>query len=208
MTSTFLLISAFFVVGIGLGIYMLFPAIKGKIKSHGSMERMSLEAQETNPTPSPTKVLQEQIKKPKMHDAIIGVAKTQVSDYIYTIDDEVEEDEEGIDIQDFLTQEMLASMGVSADDLNEENDWWATQASNKDKDNLTSDEVNGLTEYMTLQELSPEQESIAKATLEKLSNTYLLEQMQSIIAEAEVVVNSKMEEFILSSKVKKASYKS
>lgn len=131
-----------------------------------------------------------------------------MSDYIYTIDDEVEEDEEGIDIQDFLTQEMLASMGVSADDLNEENDWWATQASNKDKDNLTSDEVNGLTEYMTLQELSPEQESIAKATLEKLSNTYLLEQMQSIIAEAEVVVNNKIEEFILSSKVKKASYKS
>lgn len=180
MSVISLLIAALFVFGFGIGIYMLFPAIKGKIKSHGACEQMKLDQADTKAKTQPSHK-RSQKRATKVHKEIIGKAKTVVSDYVYTSDDESDSVDEETEYQ---TPEQLMAQGITASDLEDEMDKELWEVPESLSANFQSPaDFNNVARGVLRNDLSEQAQQDFIESAEKLKNTGYITKLDDFLAQ-------------------------
>lgn len=177
--SVFFPVAFFLLIGLGVAIYMVVP--KKTLKKIFTKKKLVNEVTETpnkkSSVPGDKKEkLQQSIPKEKAHWDIIGKSKTNIADYVYTLGEGIENDDDddfkGINV----TPEELAQKGISSDELNEDaEDLWDSAQILDSEQTVTLKDYNALVNSMFKNSLSEEEMEAAQLAIEKLAGTEFLE---------------------------------
>lgn len=126
--------------------------------------------------------LQQSIPKEKAHWDIIGKSKTNIADYVYTLGEGIENDDDddfkGINV----TPEELAQKGISSDELNEDTEelWDSAQVLDSEQ-TVTLRDYNAIVNSMFNNSLTEDEMEVAQSAIEKLAGTDFLANINVLV---------------------------
>lgn len=175
--SIFFPVTFFLLIGLGVAIYMVVP--KKTLKKIFTKKKLVNETKETSKEKSSVagdkkEKIQQSIPKEKAHWDIIGKSKTNIGDYVYTLGEGIENDDDdfkGINV----TPEELAQKGISSDELNEDTEelWDSAQVLYSEQ-TVTLRDYNAIVNSMFNNSLTEDEMEVAQSAIEKLSGTDFL----------------------------------
>lgn len=175
--SVFFPVTFFLLIGLGVAIYMVVP--KKTLKKIFTKKKLVNEVTETPNKKSSVagdkkEKLQQSIPKEKAHWDIVGKSKTNIADYVYTLGEGIEEEEEdfkGINV----TPEELAQKGISADELNEdEEELWEPDLILDSEQTVTLQDYNTIINSLFNNSLDEKEIEVAQTAIEKFAGTEFL----------------------------------
>lgn len=183
--SVFFPVSFFLLIGLGVAIYMVVP--KKTLKKIFTKKKLVNEVTETPNKKSSVagdkkEKLQQSIPKEKAHWDIIGKSKTNIADYVYTLGEGIENDDDddfkGINV----SPEELAQKGISSDELNEDTEelWDSAQVLDSEQ-TVTLRDYNAIVNSMFNNSLTEEETEVAQSAIEKLAGTDFLANINVLV---------------------------
>lgn len=182
--SVFFPVSFFLLIGLGVAIYMVVP--KKTLKKIFTKKKLVNEVTETPNKKSSVagdkkEKLQQSIPKEKAHWDIIGKSKTNIADYVYTLGEGIENDDDdfkGINV----TPEELAQKGISSDELNEDTEelWDSAQVLDSEQ-TVTLRDYNAIVNSMFNNSLTDDEMEVAQSAIEKLAGTDFLANINVLV---------------------------
>lgn len=182
--SVFFPVAFFLLIGLGVAIYMVVP--KKNLKKIFTKKKLVNEVPETPNKKSSVagdkkEKLQQSIPKEKAHWDIIGKSKTNIADYVYTLGEGIENDDDdfkGINV----TPEELAQKGISSDELNEDTEelWDSAQVLDSEQ-TVTLRDYNAIVNSMFNNSLTEDEMEVAQSAIEKLAGTDFLANINVLV---------------------------
>lgn len=183
--SVFFPVAFFLLIGLGVAIYMVVP--KKTLKKIFTKKKLVNEVKETSNKKSSVagdkkEKLQQSIPKEKAHWDIIGKSKTNIADYVYTLGEGIENDDDdefkGINV----TPEELAQKGISSDELNEDTEelWDSAQVLDSEQ-TVTLRDYNAIVNSMFNNSLTEDEMEVAQSAIEKLAGTDFLANINVLV---------------------------
>lgn len=178
-------VAFFLLIGLVVAIYMVVP--KKTLKKIFTKKKLVNEVTETPNKKSSVagdkkEKLQQSIPKEKAHWDIIGKSKTNIADYVYTLGEGIENDDDddfkGINV----TPEELAQKGISSDELNEDTEelWDSAQVLDSEQ-TVTLRDYNAIVNSMFNNSLTEEEMEVAQSAIEKLAGTDFLANINVLV---------------------------
>ncbi|WP_244401593.1 hypothetical protein [Porphyromonas somerae] len=183
--SVFFPVAFFLLIGLVVAIYMVVP--KKTLKKIFTKKKLVNEVTETSNKKSSVagdkkEKLQQSIPKEKAHWDIIGKSKTNIADYVYTLGEGIENDDDddfkGINV----TPEELAQKGISSDELNEDTEelWDSAQVLDSEQ-TVTLRDYNAIVNSMFNNSLTEDEMEVAQSAIEKLAGTDFLANINVLV---------------------------
>ena len=183
--SVFFPVAFFLLIGLGVAIYMVVP--KKTLKKIFTKKKLVNEVTVTPNKKSSVagdkkEKLQQSIPKEKAHWDIIGKSKTNIADYVYTLGEGIENDDDddfkGINV----TPEELAQKGISSDELNEDTEelWNSAQVLDSEQ-TVTLRDYNAIVNSMFNNSLTDDEMEVAQSAIEKLAGTDFLANINVLV---------------------------
>lgn len=183
--SVFFPVAFFLLIGLGVAIYMVVP--KKTLKKIFTKKKLVNEVTVTPNKKSSVagdkkEKLQQSIPKEKAHWDIIGKSKTNIADYVYTLGEGIENDDDddfkGINV----TPEELAQKGISSDELNEDSEelWDSAQVLDSEQ-TVTLRDYNAIVNSMFNNSLTEDEIEVAQSAIEKLAGTDFLANINVLV---------------------------
>lgn len=182
--SIFFPVTFFLLIGLGVAIYMVVP--KKTLKNIFTKKKLVNETKETSKEKSSVagdkkEKIQQSIPKEKAHWDIIGKSKTNIGDYVYTLGEGIENDDDdfkGINV----TPEELAQKGIYSDELNEDTEelWDSAQVLDSEQ-TVTLRDYNAIVNSMFNNSLTEEEMEVAQSAIEKLAGTDFLANINVLV---------------------------
>lgn len=183
--SVFFPVAFFLLIGLVVAIYMVVP--KKTLKKIFTKKKLVNEVTETPNKKSSVagdkkEKLQQSIPKEKAHWDIIGKSKTNIADYVYTLGEGIENDDDddfkGINV----TPEELAQKGISSDELNEDTEelWDSAQVLDSEQ-TVTLRDYNAIVNSMFNNSLTEDEMEVAQSAIEKLAGTDFLANINVLV---------------------------
>lgn len=182
--NVFFPVAFFLLIGLGVAIYMVVS--KKTLKKIFTKKKLVNETTETSNKKSTVagdkkEKLQQSIPKEKAHWDIIGKSKTNIADYVYTLGEGIEEEEDdfkGINV----TPEELAQKGISADDLNEDTEeLWESDQILDSEQTVTLQDYNAIVNSLFNNSLDETEIEVAQTAIEKFAGTDFLASINILV---------------------------
>lgn len=182
--SVFFSVAFFLLIGLVVVIYMIVP--KKTLKKIFIKKKLVNEVTETSNKKSSVagdkkEKLQQSIPKEKAHWDIIGKSKTNIADYVYTLGEGIEDDDD--DFQGInVTPEELAQKGITSDELNEDTEelWDSAQVLDSEQ-TVTLRDYNSIVNSMFNNSLTEDEMEVAQSAIEKLAGTDFLANINVLV---------------------------
>lgn len=183
--SVFFPVAFFLLIGLVVVIYMIVP--KKTLKKIFTKKMLVNKDTETSNKKSSVpgdkkEKLQQSIPKEKAHWDIIGKSKTNIADYVYTLGEGIENDDDddfkGINV----TPEELAQKGITSDELNEDaEDLWDSAQVLDSEQTVTLRDYNAIVNSMFNNSLTEDEMEVAQSAIEKLAGTDFLANINVLV---------------------------